>query len=168
MVNKGSILEEWGENLLQEDFKAFLLTKTPLPNTPPKNQTSSERYLLSSITFPPGKNNRMLAKQPKTERGISVPPRHLAQLPVHMLDEYRAGLGEILFAASFTLSLQSYRPEGSSKCPQFNPYLGRRSKSACELCPWSCFSFSNTAEPWWRWIFIHSPWPGALFFFALP
>ena len=81
MVSKCSILEERGENLLQEDFKVFLLTKTPLPNTPPKNQTSSERCLLSSITFPPGKNNRMLARQPKTERGISVPDGRDAGCP---------------------------------------------------------------------------------------
>lgn len=62
-----------------------LLTKTPLPRIPPKYQTSSERWLLSSITFPPGKNSRIFARRPNTARGMRVPPRHLAQPPVHML-----------------------------------------------------------------------------------
>lgn len=65
--------------------KAGKIIKTPLPSIPPKYQTSSERWLLSSITFPPGKNNRIFARRPNTARGMRVPPRHLAQPPVHML-----------------------------------------------------------------------------------
>lgn len=61
------------------------IIKTPLPRIPPKYQTSSERWLLSSITFPPGKNSRIFARRPNTARGMRVPPRHLAQPPVHML-----------------------------------------------------------------------------------
>lgn len=74
-----------GWKSLGGDVKVSLLTKTPLPNIPPKYQTSSERWSLLSITFPPGKNSRMLARRPNTDRGMRVPPRHLAQLPVHML-----------------------------------------------------------------------------------
>lgn len=68
--------------------------KTPLPNIPPQKKTSWERCSLLSITFPPGKNSRMLARKPNTARGMRVPPRHLAQPPVHMLGQYEAGLRE--------------------------------------------------------------------------
>jgi hypothetical protein len=69
--------------------KVAVLTRTPLPIMPPKYQTSSDRLLLLFITFPPGKNKRMLARKPSTARGMRVPPRHLAQLPVHMLGWHR-------------------------------------------------------------------------------
>lgn len=77
--------DESSMNLLRGNVRVSLLTKTPLPNIPPKYQTSSERWLFSSTTFPPGKNNRIFARRPNTARGMRVPPRHLAQPPVHML-----------------------------------------------------------------------------------
>lgn len=132
---------------LWEDFKASPLTKTPLPNIPPKNQTSSERWSLLSITFPPGKNNRMLAKKPNKARGMRVPPRHLAQPPVHMSGKYNIGLrskaphcrlhgvSSKLWASVLVIVPSSIR------------ILERRPEPACELCPWSCFCFSNVAEP---------------------
>lgn len=61
-----------------------VLTSTPDPNIPPKYQTSSVMWSFCSATFPPGKNSKMLATVHSTAKGISVVPRHLAQLPVHM------------------------------------------------------------------------------------
>lgn len=72
-----------------KNTSAGKIIKTPLPNIPPKYQTSSERWLLSSTTFPPGKNNRIFASKANTARGMRVPPRHLAQPPVHMLGCHR-------------------------------------------------------------------------------
>lgn len=72
-----------------KNTSAGKIIKTPLPTIPPKYQTSSERWLLSSITLPPGKNKRIFARRPNTARGMRVPPRHLAQLPVHMLGWHR-------------------------------------------------------------------------------
>lgn len=57
-----------------KNTSAGKIIKTPLPNIPPKSQTSSERWSLLSITFPPGKNSRMLARKPNTVRGMRVPP----------------------------------------------------------------------------------------------
>lgn len=74
-----------------KNTSAGKIIKTQLPNIPPKNQISWERWSLSSITFPPGKNNRMLARKPKKARGMRVPPRHLAQPPVHILGWYDTG-----------------------------------------------------------------------------
>lgn len=68
-----------------KNTSAGKIIKTPLPSIPPKYQTSSERWLLSSTTFPPGKNSRIFARTPNTARGMRVPPRHLAQPPVHIL-----------------------------------------------------------------------------------
>lgn len=127
---------------------ASLLTKTPLPNIPPKNQTSSERWSLLSITLPPGKNNRMLAKKPNKARGMRVLPRHLAQPPVHMVGESSRGRRCkaphcLLHRVSSELSSQSV----PVIVPSSIWISELRTKSACELCPWNGSCFSNVAEP---------------------
>lgn len=68
-----------------KNTSAGKIIKIPLPSIPPKYQTSSERWLLSATTFPPGKNNRIFARMANRARGMRMPPRHLAQPPVHML-----------------------------------------------------------------------------------
>ena len=116
------------------DFKVSLLTKTPLPNIPPKYQTSSERWSLSSITFPPGKNSRMLARRPNTARGMRVPPRHLAQLPVHMPQTWDGGVWSSPSAAFLAGSLQSCWPQSRNNCLQINSYFGAEKQNQPVSC----------------------------------
>lgn len=55
----------------------------------------SERWSLLSITFPPGKNSRTKKREAKHRQGMRVPPRHLAQLPVHMLGIWDVGVWSV-------------------------------------------------------------------------
>lgn len=119
---------EGGAHLPQGDSKAFLLTRSPLPRIPPKYQTSSERCSLLSITFPLGKNNRMFARTPNTMRGMRVPPRHLAQPPVHMLRKDGARLGKLSLTASGPGCPHRHRPEPPGQCPPPSPSGSREAQ----------------------------------------
>lgn len=62
----------------------IVLTSTPDPNMPPKYQTCTVIWSLST-DFPPGKKSRMLHSTHTIDRGIRVIPRHLAKPPEHIL-----------------------------------------------------------------------------------
>lgn len=67
-----------------EHSVVVVLTSTPDPSTPPKYQTSSVMWSLST-DVPPGKKSRMLQSTHTMLSGIKVIPRHLAKLPEHIL-----------------------------------------------------------------------------------
>uniref|UniRef100_A0A0E9XVS7 Uncharacterized protein n=1 Tax=Anguilla anguilla TaxID=7936 RepID=A0A0E9XVS7_ANGAN len=67
--------------------RAGKIIKTPDPSMPPKYHTSSVMFSLLEAGTPPGKNSKILHRTQRIASGMRVMPRHLAQLPEHMVPD---------------------------------------------------------------------------------